>query len=249
MLYPYIYPYYNMLLQFLIKYKLITVNNKIDQICYIYKGNNILSISYDKKNDNNIIETLIESRPPNYDFILYNSEEKQKKTKSDKNKKIEEKDEDEKDDNDKINTSNIGNENVDNDKIDYTNIYSDKYFNKILLYNDIKHISDLRYKLSNVRFISMVLKFNSIEIKVDLKTDHYNYYIVKNKINKSFVYYLLLNEYKSYYDEYVNQTKIEINYNDFKYEIEIIDDNVNIITLTETQEIVFKKNKYDIIDV
>ena len=95
---------------------------------------------------------------------------------------------------------------------------------------------------STNRFISMQVMFancdnnNSGETthKIQLITNSYNFYIVGNKINIDFIEYY-----------FTHVVRIERLPTALKYLLTIVDDDVNVVTLTEEEELVFMDdNKY-----
>jgi hypothetical protein len=93
------------------------------------------------------------------------------------------------------------------------------------------------YEVSNIKFIAINLTYNNNTYQIQLKTPEYNFYIVDNIIGKTFFNYYLVNILK------VVNSSLDSN---FKYNLEIMDHNVNMFTLNENQVIIFKKDSYDI---
>jgi hypothetical protein len=92
------------------------------------------------------------------------------------------------------------------------------------------------YKISKVTFMSVELEYNGSLYSIILKNDTYNYYIVGNILNQQFLKYYLRNILKS-------------NINDdipFEYTLNIIDDNVNFITVKNTEYLIFNEDNYEI---
>jgi hypothetical protein len=96
--------------------------------------------------------------------------------------------------------------------------------------------NDLSLEESELRFISLSVNYNGEEYKLDLINNKTNYYVVNNVINKLFVKYYLENIYK-----------IKGLSNEIKYDIHLIDNEVNIKNLTEEHSIVIYKDNYTII--
>jgi hypothetical protein len=125
---------------------------------------------------------------------------------------------------------------------DYDNISesSDK-INKVIYYKDNESNSDLdyKYKICKFSFISITIQFiykNEERLNtIKLSNDYENYYIVGNKINRTFISYLMKHNF--------NINLEEANY---KYKITFIDNNVNIKNITENEEIIFNENDYEI---
>jgi hypothetical protein len=90
------------------------------------------------------------------------------------------------------------------------------------------------YEKSNIKFLSLTLIYNKKIIEIDLLNEVSNYYIVNNIINKQFIIYYLLNIKKFCFESLL----------EFNYKLELIDHNVNIINLDETDEIVIEQKNY-----
>ena len=93
----------------------------------------------------------------------------------------------------------------------------------------------LLYEVSNIIFLSIKLEYNNKIYNIVLKTDMYNYYIVNNRINAQFITYYLINVVKEH-------SIIE----NIKYTLEILDNDINIHSLTEMHTIIIKKDTYEI---
>lgn len=91
------------------------------------------------------------------------------------------------------------------------------------------------FKLSNVRFMTVTLEYNSVSYTIDLKTDKANYYIVNNSLNQNFFKYYLK-----------NVLNVELVGDNFDYKLTILDNNVNFVTLSPDQTIVINENDYTI---
>jgi hypothetical protein len=95
----------------------------------------------------------------------------------------------------------------------------------------------LNYKLSNIKFISVDIEYKNNNYKIELKNDITNYYIVNNSLNQNFVKYYLVNK--------LNITILDDEH--FDYTVNIIDQNVNFITLLPNQSLIFNENDYSIV--
>jgi len=104
--------------------------------------------------------------------------------------------------------------------------------------NMLDFINITNYEVSNIKFIAINLTHNNKTYQIQLKTPEYNFYIVDNVIGKTFFNYYLVNIIK------VVNSSLDSN---FKYNLEIMDHNVNMFTLNENQSIIFKKDSYDIL--
>jgi len=116
--------------------------------------------------------------------------------------------------------------------------YGENCVNKQIIYDLNKPITITEY--SNIKFILIELKLeNNLIYKIDLKTDEYNYYLVGNKITKKFFIY--------YLKKYLN-----ININNEKLILKILDNNINSIELEfsdKNKGILLEKNNYKIVDI
>lgn len=92
------------------------------------------------------------------------------------------------------------------------------------------------YIVSNVNFLSIEMEYDNKSYKIVLKNDIWNYYIVGNVLNHNFFKYYL-------------NTKLDVKVDEtnFEYKINIIDHNVNFVTITERQYIVFGETDYQIL--
>lgn len=105
----------------------------------------------------------------------------------------------------------------------------------IMCYNKVPN--NLLYELSNVRFLSIKIICNNKTYNVVLKTDDYNYYVVNNVIDVQFIQY------------YITHVLKELTYfEDFKYSLELLDNDINILSLNQTHKIIIKKDTYEIIN-
>jgi hypothetical protein len=89
---------------------------------------------------------------------------------------------------------------------------------------------------SNVHFISLSVNVDGLSEPIDihLKTDEYNYYMVSNKIDKHFIYY-----YLNYHKKIACST-----FDNFKYTLDVMDNNVNMFTITEKDGIYIDEELY-----
>ena len=142
----------------------------------------------------------------------------------------------------------------------YKRVYNgvvDKAITEILLETDLVILSDknnetdcmnkihftvypekIEYIVSNIKFISLVLEYNTKLYTIDLKTENYNHYIINNILNVSFFKYYLINILSEKMDK-EEET-------DFNYKLTLIDHNVDIFELTSNQYLVIKENGYEI---
>ena len=134
---------------------------------------------------------------------------------------------------------------VTSDSVYVTNDNDNKQKNKVMissLYttNMIDFNRSYTYEESSFKFISINLTYNNKTYPIYLKNAEYNYYIVNNVIDKVFFQYYLVNILKVVLLEQLN---------DFSYILEIMDHNVNMFSLNETQYIIFKKDDYSVLQI
>jgi len=123
---------------------------------------------------------------------------------------------------------------------------------------------------SNVRFIAITMIYNGERYKLSLKTQDYNFYVVGNKIDKSFLQYYLVNilfipflneddevedevleyevEDELLEDELLEDELLEDEYKakKFEYILEVMDNDVNYVYLNETQYILLDLDNYSL---
>ncbi len=98
-----------------------------------------------------------------------------------------------------------------------------------------EHLNVSDIKESNVKFISLILSYNGDKYPIFLKESNYNFYTV-GVLDRLFFHYYLTNIL------YVN-APVE----NFTYELEIIDNDVNIQIINETKSIVLNEDEYQIV--
>lgn len=122
------------------------------------------------------------------------------------------------------------------------NTESSKTINKAIYYkytSSDDQDKQLEYTKCKFSFISVNVKIirNKKEelYSISLSNDNENYYIVGNKINKLFIYYLMKKLYNVIFDE-----------NNYEYNLILIDQNANIQTFSEKEEIILNENDYSV---
>lgn len=113
-------------------------------------------------------------------------------------------------------------------------IYShyEKHLNKVCY----KHFPlNLNYDVSNINFLSLTLLYDNKHYEIELYNSKYNFYIVNNVIDNIFLLYFL---------RYIKKESSLINIDDFKYKLVLIDNNVQIYNLDETDKIIISKFNY-----
>ncbi len=94
------------------------------------------------------------------------------------------------------------------------------------------------YKLSKINFMDIEIEYNGTKYRIILKNDTSNYYIVNNSLNKNFFKY------------YLNTVrKVPVYDYNFDYKVTIIDNCVNLITLSPDQYIIFNEDDYTILPI
>ena len=98
-------------------------------------------------------------------------------------------------------------------------------------------LDNLKYEVSDIRFLALYLKHNLSENHIiDLFNNSANYYVVGNKLDSEFFKYYLRN---------VLNVKVD-NDKPFQYKLELMDQNVNMIYVNEKESIVIEKDGYKI---
>jgi len=119
---------------------------------------------------------------------------------------------------------------------------TDKY--NLVTIADLKNImtfipDECKYDLLDIRFLALYLKHDDKTHVIDLSSNTQNYYIVGNVINSAFLKYYLVNVLNITIDDS----------KPFVYTLELLDHNVKMVYLDETQSIVFQKDGYIITDM
>ena len=108
----------------------------------------------------------------------------------------------------------------------------------IIIFSKIPETSYSKYELSNIQFLALYLKHNDNNHIINLREGNKNYYVVGNIINSAFVKYYLINVLKVTIDDD----------KPFVYTLELMDHNVSMVYLNETQSIIIQKDGYKIED-
>jgi hypothetical protein len=98
---------------------------------------------------------------------------------------------------------------------------------------------EFSFEISDITFIALYLNYNDVRYNINLKTDDFNFYVVGNIINKSFIQYYIKNIL--HHDILINTDEIP-----FLYKLELMDHEVNVVELDNTQYIIIEKNGYRI---
>lgn len=131
------------------------------------------------------------------------------------------------------------NANANNDDVDSENKVLDK-----VCFNNIDEIvwknNNIFYEYSTHKFISIKLKIassaSSQEHDIKLQTNEYNFYIINNRLNARFI---------KYYCKYILNLN-ELIEDNIVYTLSIVDGDVNIFQIDETDELILEKSKYHI---
>jgi hypothetical protein len=89
---------------------------------------------------------------------------------------------------------------------------------------------DTSFEESTIQFVLVEVFFNDVSIKVDLKTDKYNFYLVNNVLDEKFIKYLLHTYYSKELKEKEKEKEKEFDLEEIT--ISILDQNVNKVEYT-----------------
>ena len=108
----------------------------------------------------------------------------------------------------------------------------------IILDNVPDTLDDLKYEVSDIRFFALYLKLHVSETHIiELCKKDANYYVVGNKLDCEFFKYYLHNVLNVQIDNTVP----------FEYKLELMDQNIKMVYVNETQSIVIEKDGYTIV--
>ena len=134
-------------------------------------------------------------------------------------------------------------------EVDYDFIIYSNYdeVNKIVhktIFTKMPCETDFHYATSDIRFVLSEVEINDKTIKIDFKTDNYNYYIVNNVINHKFLEYFL----KKYHPhEIYDFHEFEKPFQDMK--LKILDHNVEKQEFDLKHVLKINKNDYSKIEL
>ena len=117
------------------------------------------------------------------------------------------------------------------------------HFNKnifMITYNKNNIPFDLNecdYHYTNFKFIQIEVNIRDISFLIDLKTEEYNFYITDNFIDSNLIIYIL----KTYYSKKIENLNNEDLMN---YTLKIIDHEVNVIEINNTDILYFHQSNY-----
>ena len=116
-------------------------------------------------------------------------------------------------------------------------LLNQKYIHKKIIN---KKTWNFDFDVSKITFIALYLNYNDARYNINLKTEAFNYYLVGNIIDKQFVQY------------YINNIlKLPFNYEKedmLSYQLELMDHEVNMISLNACQSIIIEKDSYQILN-
>ena len=111
--------------------------------------------------------------------------------------------------------------------------------NNIIILDSVPDtLDDLKYEVSDIRFFALYLKLHGSGTHIiELYKKDANYYVVGNKLDCEFFKYYLHN---------VLNVQIDNNI-PFEYKLELMDENIKMVYVNETQSIVIEKDGYTIV--
>jgi hypothetical protein len=138
-------------------------------------------------------------------------------------------------------TTNINTPNISLVSTDYNLVLLKSLANDMIILDKLpSDLNDFKYEPSSIRFLALYMKMLNDDSKhiIELFNKDMNFYIVGNVINSEFLKYYLQN---------ILQITVDKN-SPFIYTLELMDQNIEMVYLNETQSIVLKKDDYEIID-
>ena len=139
------------------------------------------------------------------------------------------------------NTTNTSTPNISLVTTDYNLVLVKSLVNDMIILDKLpSDLNALQYEPSNIRFLALYMKMLNDDSKhiIELFNKDMNFYIVGNVINSEFLKYYLQN---------ILQITVDKN-TPFTYTLELMDQNIEMVYLNETQSIVLKKDDYEVID-
>jgi hypothetical protein len=110
--------------------------------------------------------------------------------------------------------------------------------NKLILYNIPPRFDyNFDYSLCKFTFISMLLKVKNASWLIKLSTNTENYYVIGNVIGATMISYLLKNQHNKILEKGES------------YELTIIDQDINLIVISEKDVLVFQEKAYHILPI
>ena len=139
------------------------------------------------------------------------------------------------------NTENTSTPNISLVTTDYNLVLLKSLANDMIILDKLPtDLNALQYEQSNIRFLALYMKMLNDDSKhiIELFNKDMNFYIVGNVINSEFLKYYLQN---------ILQITVDKN-SPFTYTLELMDQNIEMVYLNETQSIVLKKDAYEVIN-
>jgi hypothetical protein len=106
-------------------------------------------------------------------------------------------------------------------------------------------LDNITYETSSPNFLSLYLKMitndKETNYNIELSSDTMNFYVVGNVFNTNFFKYYLQSVLNVDISKYISNDNL------FVYTLELMDHNVSMVYLNETQSIVLKKDGYEIL--
>jgi hypothetical protein len=106
-------------------------------------------------------------------------------------------------------------------------------------------LDNITYETSSPNFLSLYLKMitndKETNYNIELSSDTMNFYVVGNVFNINFFKYYLQSVLNVDISKYISNDNL------FVYTLELMDHNVSMVYLNETQSIVLKKDGYEIL--
>jgi len=119
-------------------------------------------------------------------------------------------------------------------------ICSDSTMTNKICVSNIHHYFeyDFDFEKTNFTFMSLQLLYKENNYTIELKNDKHNFYIVNNVLDNNFF---------TYYLKYIlNIDNLE---KDISYKLELVDQDVNVLLLTDKDNIIVNKQDYTIVNL
>jgi hypothetical protein len=122
---------------------------------------------------------------------------------------------------------------------DYDMVLIKSPTNDIIILDSVPDtLDDLKYEVSDIRFFALYLKLHGSGTHIiELYKKDANYYVVGNKLDCEFFKYYLHNVLNVQLDNNIP----------FEYKLELMDENIKMVYVNETQSIVINKDGYTIV--
>lgn len=130
---------------------------------------------------------------------------------------------------------------VDYDFIIYSNYDEVNKITNKMIFTKIPDKADFDYTISNIKFVLVELEMNNQIIKIDFKTDTYNYYIVNNVITHKFLEYFI--------NKYYPHEKMRFQQPFCEMKLKILDHNVEKHEFDSKTTLQINKDDYSKIEL